>query len=93
MCIFGGGGIAAADGILAATGGDALVCGILPALFAAGTLSAAGGALISGIFAALPGGSAVGGAFVGGTIPGGGPFAGGCRAGGLAKGFQRRQLS
>ena len=78
MCIFGGGGIAAADGILVATGGGALVCGILPALFAAGTLFAAGGALISGIFAALPGGSAVGGAFAGGAIPGGGPFAGSC---------------
>lgn len=78
MCIFGGGGIAAADRILAATGGDALVGGIRPALFAAGTLSAAGGALVCGTFAAA-GGSAVGGAFVGGAIPGGGAFAGRCR--------------
>ena len=79
MCIFGGGGIAATDPILAATGGDALVVGIRPALFAAGTLFAAGGALVCGTFAAA-GGSAVGGAFVGGgeALPGGGAFGGRC---------------
>ena len=53
LCIFGGGGILAADGSVVATGG---------------ALALVGGALVGGI-APLPGESLAGGALVGGIAP------------------------